>query len=203
MFCITGGMSPVFAQKVAIEFSRELVYEAVPNDFMVVVEGVPCDSLWINTSVGTIKGGHCDYTLNGIRAGILELDVHRLTPTDTIHIKKSMIRVHPFPRPKTTIAGKSNGLISKKLLKKVPGIRSGLCSGSLPCVSYKVTSYKIIVMREDQLIYTEEFKGNKYTKAFKEACNTFQVGDKLYFLEIDAKGPSGKVRTNPVILQIQ
>ena len=190
------------AQQVAIDFSRDVLYEKLSNDLTITAEELPCKALWLTSSRGVITGEDCKYTLIS-GAGSLEINVYYIDKKDTIHIGRFNEQVHKHMPLKASVAGKTSGFISKNLLKRTIGIRASISSSGFPCITYIVASYFIFVTRDTQLIYFEEVKGNRFSERFKKACDTFQVGDEIRMCDLKIKSPTGLQAGNNVILKIQ
>lgn len=197
-------VNTLFAQEVAIDIDSKHIYLGRSNKINVHVEGVPCEEIIVTTINGEIKGEDCAYNLI-VREGIqTNIDVYRLLGKDTTLLRSTRVYVMDLPKPKVSCAVYPDGVISLELLKRTPGLQAWVGDWRiLGCIPYKVVSFHVIVMRGEQLLYSEKHKSNKFSKAFDLACETFESGDKLYFLSIDAKGPLGKERANSIVLQIQ
>lgn len=191
------------AQQVALDFSRHKLYQALPNDLIIIAENIPCEALWVTSSQGSITGENCSYRLDALREGSLEINVYRINKNDTVHISRHSEHVYKDIPLEATIAGKTNGFISKNLLKRTPGVRANNSQSGFPCITYIVASYYVFVTREAELIYFEKVLGNRFSKDFRKICDSLQVGDEIHLCDVKLKGPTGKTIGNNILLEIR
>lgn len=199
-------VSMISAQEVFVDVDLKKVYVDRYNDLKIMAEGVPCNQLLVKAAIidGDFSGANCNYKLL-LRSGDARLKVYRCLDQDTVFIKDVFIKSMDLPKHQASCAGKVEGKISLDLLKKVPGLRATVGDWRIyGCIKFHVVKYHVLIMRRDQLIYSEICEGNIFSKAFQKAQAKLQENDKVYFLSIDIESHSEEIyRADPIRLVIQ
>jgi hypothetical protein len=130
---------------------------------------------------------------------LLALSVTVLCTSTTVSAQQktdTAKKVKQIQQPLATIAGLSDGVISKNALLKADSL---VCSDN----KLRIISFTLTINHNDNLIEVQG-KSNLLSADMKKYINNMLSGNKLYFENIKAKLPDGSTRTlSSINLKIQ
>lgn len=103
-------------------------------------------------------------------------------------------RVKDVPDPVAKVANQRGGLITKSVLAAQPGIIADLENFEFEGVRYKVTSYDVYIAQKGKDGIPMTSKAGTFSPEMTTIFNKLRPGDKVFFENIKAVGPSGKQR---------
>ncbi|MEZ4888975.1 MAG: GldM family protein [Chitinophagales bacterium] len=197
-----------FAQEVAIEISKiDYIYERIANTMTITAARIPCSSLYVTANGKELSGKNCEYTFGAKKAGErLEIEVFEVKKGDTCFLQKRIFGVHPIPLPIPQLGNKRSGKMGIGELKAQRGVITiDEYYYLYGCAHTPVTRFRIIVLRNEDLIGTTFNKGAVFESQTKALLEKVQVGDKVYFVDIFGKHFLRPEETilNPIELEIE
>jgi len=163
------------------------VYLGIDNPISIAVENTSCDSLIIITDNGIIIRSGRSYVWRPKEVGKGIIWVWKLDNRDTIKVGGAEFRTEKIPNPTACIGGKKDGKIDKNRLIAAGAIIPIIENLDI-CINILVLNFTMIVMRNDTVIYSEEFKGNRLSDKAKDFIKKLKEGDVVLFAKIKAKG---------------
>ncbi|HSC38252.1 MAG TPA: hypothetical protein VLD19_10285, partial [Chitinophagaceae bacterium] len=92
------------AQKFAVSNpAQNFFYNELSNPLQVVVNGYPCQSVFLSADNGRIEGTPCHYTYLPARVGVAKITVWQWSNHKKKKIGETLFRVRPIPDPRPTI----------------------------------------------------------------------------------------------------
>ena len=178
-------------QTISISNTRfNILYLGIENPLLAVVENQKCDSFFLSTDNGKITGNSCHYGIIPSHVGKATVYAKIVQKHDTITLGETYFRVKRLPQPTARIAGETYGIISKELLAAQIAIRASLENYDIE-LDYLVTSYTVIIMHNQDSIFTRQIKEKEITEELKKEFLTLQHDDKVLFMDINATGSFG------------
>ncbi len=121
----------------------------------------------------------------------------------TVSLGKSEFRIKMVPDPTAEIGGMSNGKIDKGLLLASGGIIPDMKDFLFGGYNFTILSYSFITFINGDLV-KKHVRGKLFNEAVKNIIRNSRHQQRVFFENIQAKGPDGIVRTlNPVNLEIK
>lgn len=177
-------------------------YKGVPNPIEVSVPGYEPENISI-TGTGGISfksKGPGSYDVNVSKNASKLTKIIVKAEGQQVGEPKEF-RIKRIPNPTATVAGKTEGNISKSLLMRTLGIRSTLPDFPFD-LEYNVSSYTVRI-KDGEYTIPIQVKGNKFTQPVKDKVAKLKSGSDVSFTNIKAKGPDGNKQCAPVVLTIQ
>ena len=177
------------SQKYSISNVREnTLYRGIENPLSIVVEKMKCGSFIVTTDNGIIDNkGYCNYIIHPAHEGVATIILKRIKNKDTIQIGKERFIVTLLPKPIACIGGvnfiDSTKFIEKSFLRAAGGILAKMVSGFDFDVYFKIISYRVIIVKNNDSAIVMDVKGAKYTEEFlKEFQNIYHPLPRLLLL---------------------
>lgn len=187
-FWINIGLS----QNIAIENTRAMnIIYSWKNPITIVVENIPCSNLFIKTNNGKIEGNNCNYFITPEKIGRAIISVHQINDSDTLLIAEKKFRVKRFPLSKPYVGNKNSGLISLAYLQAQLGILVRIENFDISA-KVKVNSYRVSIIRKNEMIEQYEIKGAKFTLEVREHFKRLQASDKILIDKVYVRTPGIK-----------
>ncbi|HOI32561.1 MAG TPA: GldM family protein, partial [Bacteroidales bacterium] len=113
-------------------------------------------------------------------------------------------RIKRVPKPNATIAGISDGKIDRDRLLAANAIIPELVDFDFEDYYYEIVSYELETILGGDLQSTGTIRSNRFNDAVLNTIRNSRRGQKLFFMNIQAKSPTGRMVTlNPISLEIQ
>jgi gliding motility-associated protein GldM len=122
----------------------------------------------------------------------------------TINLGSYDFRIKRVPKPIATIAGMTEGKIDRDALVAAGAIIPDLEDFDFENYYYEIVSYELESIVGGDLQSTGTVRSNRFNDAVKNTIRGARRGQKLFFMNIQAKSPAGRAVTlNPINLEIQ
>ncbi|MCF8374437.1 MAG: hypothetical protein K9H64_22640 [Bacteroidales bacterium] len=192
LFIIISSHLHLFGQHVAISNTKEnTVYFGIATPLDVVVENMSCDSFFLSTDNGRVDGESCNFQFFPAHIGKANIFVKKITENDTIVLSKAFFKVTSLPKPTAYIAGMRGGRISKNNLAAQTGVYAQLDNFDFD-ISLHISSYSVIVIRNQQCIFVTNIEGGKFSDIMKIEFARLEKEDIVYFLDIVVRWREGR-----------
>lgn len=177
-----------------------VLYLGADNPLSIAVSEVPDSKLTVTISNGTIRKEGAGYIANPGQLGSAIIQVFAEVNGKKVPTGSMEFRVKPIPDPLAQIAGRIGGPISKKKLLEQKTVNVAISNFDLD-ITFIVTEFKMSATIKG---FVNEYvsKSDKITEEQKSVISGMSVGDKLYFEDIKAVGPDGRIRQMPTIALI-
>ncbi len=193
---------PLFAQDIVISTPKQRLLP-MENPIEIIVDGYSFESLYMTASNGTVRKLDKRFLVHPEKPGNTCLDIYSISGIDTIHVGKKCIQVHSFlPYTEVMLLGARKGKISKKILIAQIGLSSEVINQEIS-LSFPITSFRLIIMRGDSLIYTNVFNSHRFDNEIKDAFKLTEPGDMLHFLEIVATDRVRKFNLDGISVMVE
>lgn len=198
--------SSLFGQNCLIQFNYSTHLKMGYNYFQINLEESMHDSILVTTDNGTIERIGNDYRIVTKKPGYTNISVYDISRNDTVLIESKRCFVKRFGDfTRARICGKDSGLISKSFLRACSCIVAHV-ENLNTSATLQVVSFKLIVLRNDSLVFTVDQSTGKgwFSDELRKNLEQLQSGDDLYFINIIAKDTDAKeVTLNNIILKIE
>jgi gliding motility-associated protein GldM len=198
----------VAAPAVAVEAEKmNVFYIGVDNPIAVSAAGVSPTDLIVNaTGAGCTKTGGAGgkFVLRFASAGECEISVSAKTKDgNKPQGPPKKFRVKKIPDPVATVGGKSGNVDMKKMeIASIGGV-GALLAGFDFDAKFIVVSFELSAVVKGNL-KSEPCTGNNLSSAAKTILASANVGSKIFFENVKAKGPDGTVRSIPgVVIKVK
>ncbi|MDD3636394.1 MAG: GldM family protein [Bacteroidales bacterium] len=122
----------------------------------------------------------------------------------TIVLGSYDFRIKRVPKPNATIAAISDGKIDRDRLLAANAIIPELVDFDFEDYYYEIVSYELETILGGDLQSTGTIRSNRFNDAVLNTIRNSRRGQKLFFMNIQAKSPTGRMVTlNPISLEIQ
>lgn len=184
-----------------------IMYQGLKNPISVSAPGISNDKIEVSISKGKIEKGN--------QAGLYFVEVPTgeknttITASTTINGKKVVLGTHDFrikrvPSPEAKIGGISSGKIGKDELQAAGGIIPDMGDFEFGDFQYNVVSYTLATIVGGDYKSSGTIKGGRFNQEVNDMIRSAKKGQKLFFENIQAKGPDGAIRTlNPINIEIK
>ena len=173
-----------------------VLYIGVENPISISMSGVPSEKMSVNISQGSISKSGSEWI-----AKVTSPGTAKITASATIEgrtISGSMdFRVKTVPDPVAKVAGKTGGKIDKGTLTAQMAVLAILDNFEFD-MKFSVTEFNVSA-QIGQFTQNKPTKGARITDEQKAILNRLTKGQKVYFDEIKAQGPDGKIRELPAV----
>ncbi len=173
-------------------------YMGLDNPVSVAVSGVPQEKVRATMSGGggslTSKGGG-KYIVRVSSGKEATINVSAdLGGGRTRSMGSQKFRIKPIPPPVPTVAGKTGGGIRKGVVKGAPYVVATLKGFVFEGVKFKIISYKFSTVGSGNLLEEAPVRGARLTGRALSLLQKARSNQKIFFEDIKAKGPDGRVR---------
>lgn len=179
------------AQEASLSISGEnIIYQELPSNVKIVVEGRKCGDFKVSINNGTIIGTGCNYKITAKNIGVCDVTIYYVNNYDTILLETKRLRVKNVPPPIADIANKQKGFIKLETLVNQKYIMCKIDTFYNFNYDYKYLAkeFNFIIERDGNQIFQEKVKGYKFTNSILEAFKTLKKGDKIFVKDIIASG---------------
>jgi hypothetical protein len=180
-------------KSVIISPKTNVIYKGIDNLVEIKVAGVSNDKISVSVSGGTLS--KTDSSKYYIKPDVSSVNV-TLSVAANVNGKKISAGVHEFavkiiPDPIAMVGGYKGGNISKNTLMVQKGITIGY-ENSVLYLNYTITGFTVSANTSGYSLEARSNSGN-FTPEQLNIIKKLNSGDKVYFENIRAKGPDGKM----------
>lgn len=184
-----------------------ILYQGLKNPISVSAPGISNDNIDVEISKGKItKGNQAGLYLVEVNAGDKNVTITASTKIDG---RKVVLGTHEFrvkrvPNPEAKIGSISSGKIGKDELLASGGIIPDMGDFEFGDFQYNIVSYTLATISGGDYKSSGTIKGGRFNQEVSEMVRSARKGQKLFFENIQAKGPDGVIRTlNPINIEIK
>jgi hypothetical protein len=182
---------PLVAQDFLISTPKQRLLP-MKNSIEIIVDGLSFDSLYLTSTNGTVSKIDSRFIIHPERPGNTCIKVHAISGEDTLYIGNKLIDVHSFFQyTKVSLAGSKGGVISKESLLSQYGLSADVINQDID-IRFPISSFRVIILRDDSLLYTGVLDSNKFDTKTMNAFKETKSGDVLHFVDIFASNPKDK-----------
>lgn len=174
-----------------------ILYLGADNPLSIAVSEVPDSKLTVTISNGTIRKEGAGYIANPGQEGSAIIQVFAEVNGEKVLTCSMEFRVKPIPDPIAKIAGRKAGPISKKKLLEQKTVDVFISNFDLD-IRFTVTGFKVSTTIHG-FVQEVTSESNKITEEQKSLFQELSVGSKVYFEDIKAVGPDGRLRQLPIV----
>ena len=184
-----------------------ILYQGLKNPISVSAPGISNDKIDVSINKGKIeKGNQPGVYMVEVPAGNKTVTI---TASANIDGKKVVLGTHEFrvkrvPSPEAKISGISSGKIAKDELQAAGGIIPDMGDFEFGDFQYNVVSYTLATLVGGDYKSTGTVRGGVFNQEVNDMIKSAKKGQKLFFENIQAKGPDGVTRAlNPINIEIK
>jgi hypothetical protein len=182
----------LFAQKFLItEAGQNIAYYKSENSLNVLVEGVACNSIDLETTNGKIKRDSCNFIYTPDSLGTSRIEVFINLNGQRKKIGESGFQVKKTLPPAPKIAGHKIGRILKVELCNQTYIGADYGDFDIEPTP-RIDSFYIIGIRNDNILFGLLNKGSKFDKEILDNFRMLTANDKIIVCQIWATDPYGE-----------
>lgn len=184
-----------------------IFYQGLKNPISVSAPGVSNDKIEVTITKGKIE--------KGSQPGLYMVEVPSNEKTTTITATAIMdgkkvvlgsydFRIKRVPNPEAKIAGRSSGKVAKDELQASGGIIPDMGDFEFGDYQYNIISYTLATIVGGDYKTSGTIRGGRFNQEVNDMIRSAKHGQKLFFENIQAKGPDGVTRTlNPINIEIK
>ena len=205
IFLLCGLPFTVFGQKViiAVEFQNRLVC-GIHNYFTIAAENIPNDSLFLKTNNGVVTNDEGFFKTTPTTLGEATISIYKIHGHDTLFLTSQIFQViNVGEYAMASFDNKSEGAISLKRLRATHQLTASVENLAFH-FDLRIASYRVMILRNDSLIFTKHYESDVISKEVKEIFRTELPGDIIYFLDIQVLTPVNLTYTlNSIRLRVE
>jgi|GEM_PF-1282251 len=182
------------AQEFAIANRRQhILYVGVPNPVTIAVNKYECKDVKLVLSYGkaAMDDGPCNYNITVNRPGKVMVSLY--TKKDNKLIGELEYKAKFIPDPIADRPEPNKKLKREELSLNVDTNRNYYRSIE-DTLDFKIEYFTVTILRCGQVLYSKEVKGASCDAEAKEKFDQLQAGDVVWFEDIEAYAPDGKLR---------
>lgn len=183
-----------------------ILYQGLKNPISVSAPGISNDNINVSISKGKIEKDAQGLYWVEVNAGDKNTTI---TATTNINNKEVVLGTYEFrvkrvPSPEAKIGGLSSGKIGKDELQASGGIIPDMGDFEFGDFQYNIVSYTLATISGGDYKTSGTIKGGRFNQEVNDMIKAARKGQKLFFENIQAKGPDGAIRTlNPINIEIK
>jgi gliding motility-associated protein GldM len=180
-----------------------VLYIGVDNPVEIAISDVPMKYITATVDSGEIENNGAGQFVIRINndINVTKVNVYETYNGISTKIGERMFRVKKVPDPVATIASTTGGNVLRSMLAASGGLIPVMKDFDFE-LFFTITSFTMSINVKGDLI-EKSATGNKLTAEMIFLINQAQKGSKIYFEDIKAVGPDGKIRTlSPVNLKV-
>jgi gliding motility-associated GldM-like protein len=173
-------------------------YVGIDNSLIVSVDGYKMKDIEVVVDNGKVSRESNEFRYNTDSAGKATFTVYKLVKGKKIEVASFIYQVKKLFPPNVilSISGKNQGQINRSQLEMQEGVASYYECDDCGIVCFEgikpqLQSYRLIIMRNDTLVFSQESNSARFTEEAKTIFKTLVQGDKLYLVSVKIKVPSG------------
>lgn len=172
-----------------------MLYRGIDNPISISAAGMETEALSPSGSNVTLRsaGKAGDYIARPGNGSSATISVSAKTETGTKSLGKMDFRVADVPDPIAKIGGKKGGAIKRNELKAQNKVDAVLESFAFD-LTFNIISFKCTMKNKQGFWDDKENRGGTFNGDVRDMVNKVSPGQKIFFEDIKAKGPDGKLR---------
>ncbi|MBS1774523.1 MAG: hypothetical protein JST82_16825 [Bacteroidetes bacterium] len=183
------------AQEFAVTNRKQHIwYVGIHNEIQIAVNKYECKDVKVMLSYGNLQATNdpCNYTVIVDRPGKVKLGLYAKSDNKLIGEQEYRVKYLPNPvadrdmNPAIKISAKELSLNIETNRKHFMEIDDSS--------NFKIEYFTITIDRCGQILFTKEIKGAVGDEEVKNWYSRLQPGDRVFFEEIEAYAPDGKLR---------
>lgn len=200
-------MSPVisFEQTVAIELMQENSLKVQNTNYIkIVADSVRCDSIVVQADAKITYEGNCIWKIipmKFFKPFSFKFSILEKRGNDTIELHNKIFRTTKL-NPLSINHRLAGSLISKEELINLGEIRTFEAFSKYQSYDTKVKSFKVLALRNGQIMFYHENKGYKFDEKLKERILDLKTNDILHFIDIENLNMDS-IYLNPIPFKIK
>jgi gliding motility-associated protein GldM len=181
--------------------AMNVMYMGVDNPVSVSVPGIPNEKLRVSISSGQlVPQGNGKFIAKNVQGNTASVSVTATMENgETRNMGAIPFKVKPLPKPYATFVGSSGGKVPLSQLKSGAGLIVKYAPDFVFNITCSVVSYKVDIVSKSMIQDGGSVKGPALSTQQKSMIQNLRKGDALFFTEIKAIGPDGRVQTLPEI----
>lgn len=166
-----------------------VLYIGILNPITPMVENVACKDLIVETNNGTLTKADepCQYQAVPDRPGITNISLYKKVNGHKQLIGTREFRTKRIPDPLASVAGRSGGAVSGRLLKIQIGVVLRI-DGFDFAGGFQVNSFKVAVVRNQNVIFEKDCTGARFDDETIRMLQTIKAGDLFNCTNIQFSG---------------
>lgn len=171
----------ITAQNPVVKLERKGIYYGLDNNISLSVADIKPENLLIETDNGTIEGKNGSYNLKPAKTGLVKISIYKKTSSGKELIKTLTYTVKAIPETYPTIAGMTEGKITKEKLLEANEIKTEVFEGGEPI---RITGFTISTQQENGYYIDLRTDTCIFNDKVKYIINNAVIGKKIYFESI-------------------
>ena len=194
-----------YAQKYSVKNPyNNSIYRGMQTPLEPLVEGFACKSIILRSTTGKIEKKVCNFLYYPDKLGIDTITVLVIENGVTRKVGYSYFDIRETPDPEPNVGGLSKGAISKGFLIAQQGVGASLIVTSYGHrESILVDSFTVIILRNKNIIFSENNNGNIFNHSVRIAFESLQKGDKVIVANIAGRTYNSTVTLRPIEFAIK
>jgi len=178
-------------------------YAGLANPVSISVPGIAPSNVKVSITNGTIAPGTIAPGIEGYIVSPSKVGVNSIITVSAMIdgtekvIGSTEFRVKKVPDPVASVAGKTEGIISKNELMAQLGVMAKIPDFDFQ-MNFTVTSFVVSTIKASYVV-DEPTKGNRFSTKQVDLMKSLSSGSRLYIESIVVKGDDGSVRNLPAI----
>ena len=198
-------LGKAYAQKYSVKNPyNNSIYRGMQTPLEPIVEGFPCKSIILRSTNGKIEKKVCNFLYFPVKLGIDTITVSVIKNGITRKVGYAYFDIQEIPDPEPNVGGLNKGAISKGFLMAQQGV-----GATLIVTSYRhresilVDSFTLIILRNKNIIFSDDNNGNIFNHSVRTAFELLQKGDKVIVANIAARTYNSTVTLRPIEFDIK
>ena len=169
-----------------------------------MVEGFACKSIILKATNGKIKKEVCNFSYYPVKLGIDTIMVSVIKNGITRKVGYAYFDIQEIPDPEPNVGGLNKGAISKGFLMAQQGVGATLIVTSYGHrESILVDSFAVIILRNKNIIFSDDNNGNIFNHSVRTAFELLQKGDIVIVANIAGRTYNSTVTLRPIEFDIK
>jgi hypothetical protein len=183
-----------YSQQVTFSVGEnQTAYLGMDNRLSCMIENMPCNSIVLTTSNGTIEKESCSYIYRPVEVSDTKIVINKKVNGNLKKIGDFFVRVRNFPKPVAQVGGVCEGEMTRGALLAQTGLGTFTDYPSTGiCLNYSVKEFSLSIIRENKSIFFHKNVGYLFDEKIKEILPSIQKGDIISFFSIVATNREGK-----------
>lgn len=182
-----------------------VLYIGISNPITPMAENIPCKTLIVETSNGTVSNTSepCQFIITPAKPGKTQIKVYTKTAGGKKLLGERDFRTKRIPEPLATVAGKRTGFISAKFLKVQLGVVARM-EGFDFDGQFTINSFTVSITRNKSIVFEKECTGARFDTETTQALQSVKAGDMFICTNIKftGMGYNNNTLTNSVELTV-
>ena len=183
-----------------------VMYRGLENPISVSAPGMASDKIEITVTNGEWRKGEAkgEYFVTPGSENITTVTAYATVDGKRTTLGSYNFRIKRVPDPTPKIGDKESGQFGKEELRAAGGIIPDMGDFEFGGFQYDVVSYTLATIAGGDYKSSGTIKGGLFNQAVNDMIKSAKKGQKLFFENIQVKGPDGAIRTlSPINIEIK